>query len=1024
MVDLGPVALPTGELTFCFTDVEGSTVLLRRLGERYDAVIADHHRLLRESMAASGGTVVRTDGDAFFVVFQRATDAVAACADAQRVVADHPWPDGVALRVRMGLHTGEARLNTEGEYVGIAIHQAARISSAANGAQVLMSATTAAMAELPPSATSFRPVGSFRLKDFDEPVALVELAQPGSSPAPPRALPAAGHNLALRRTSFIGRWEELQLLGKLADACAVVTLVGPGGVGKTRLAVEFGGANASSFPDGVWFVDLSEADGDASLLGAVANAVGAHIGAGTDPSDAVLNAIGSRELLLVVDNCEHVLAPAAALIEDIVAVCPAVTVLATSRQRLEVPGERVLRLGPLGVAPEGTPAHDLGAFESARLFLDRAGLAAPASAEDAAAVVSICTSLDGLPLGIELAAARAPTLGLRTVASHLTEVVLQPGAGPEEPSARRQRTLRSTIRWSHELLSEDERCALERLSVFHGGFTMAASMSVLAHPPLEGGAVATLVASLVEQSLVEQDAEAGRFRLLGPVHAFASERFEQASTAAAVRDRHAAHFAGMARLDEDFDVLAPDGWVAPRQVDEANFLAALRHDPHDADERLALVVTVALLARAQGRWREGYDLVTDGLRRAEPGPVSPHLFGLACLVAADMGRRCGFFGDARERCGTAIDLAERAGDRSLAMNAHAGAAAAARVQGDRPAEGAHTERARELARELGGIHARRLDGFLGGRRASPEDAERAAAADLVSRAWRALRSGAHEVTRSLVGEAIAEGRRLGHRGIEARAQWALAELHDREGRPDEARAVLAETVELGLAAGPTGLGIALESYGKLMQLELARHDARAAREARSRVSELDVGRDGPEKLIHEHRVSGHLALVEGDPAGALEEFEQSLDLVRASGYREMEVRLLLLIGNAHVARGELSAAERAYEEAQAVATSLDRPDPVAVAAYNLALVDHRRSGEEKARSRLEDLVARESELPAWLSDLAAAELGALLRERGETDRAAGLLAAARANAEARRDQRCVDLCDGRAARFDAPVVER
>jgi predicted ATPase/class 3 adenylate cyclase/tetratricopeptide (TPR) repeat protein len=1038
---LTPV-LPTGELTFCFTDVEGSTVLLRRLGEQYDRVIATHHRLLRDAMASRGGTVVRTDGDAFFVVFERAADAVAACADAQEIVTAHPWPSGVALRVRMGLHTGPARLNSEGEYVGLAIHQAARIAAAANGGQVLLSAATAAQAGAPEGASSFRPVGAFRLKDFDESVALVELVRPGAPFAPPRALPAAGHNLALRRTSFVGRVEELELLASLAEQRAVVSLVGTGGVGKTRLAVEFGVTAATDFADGVWFVELTEVDGAERLHAAVAHALGAHVGVETDAVAAITNAVGSRRLLLILDSCEHVVADVAGLIEDLVAVCPSVVVLATSRQRLDVTGERVLRLGPLDVAPAGTAAQDLMAYEGTRLFLDRAGLSSALTPDDAAAVVTICASLDGLPLGVELAAARAPTLGVQTVSTHLHDVVLRTGDGTSETTtgARRRRTLQAAIRWSYELLTDDERCALERLSVFHGGFTIAACAAVLGHPPIDEATVPGLVAALVEKSLVEQDPNAGRFRLLGPVQAFASEAFDRCDRAAAVRDQHAAFYASATGLDdgpdEDLDLLFPEAWVLRRLCDEANFVAARSRVDDGSDAALQLDTTVALLTRAQGRFRHAYDLVNDSVRRADRRVASPRVYAAACLVASLLGRACGYFVQSLEHCATAVEIARNIGDLGLELDAHAFAQTAASVQGDVASSGVHEELARRIARELGGAATVRVDRYFTGGPAAGGDPDRASAMEDVRRARRAMRTGAHDEARALAEEAATAAARLGARAIEAFALWVLAELCTREEHHDEGRSLLDRAVALGLEGGPEQVGIALETYGRIMALELDRHEHQAMLDALARVQAIDVERDGPEKAIHEHRLLGELALDRGDASAALAGFERSLELARGSGYREMEVRLLLLIGNGRVVDGDLAGAARAYEEAVDLARRLERADTVAVLTYNLALVDHRSAEADRARDRLEGLVADGPDLPAWLAGLATLELGVLVSEAGDVERARSLLADALSGARSRRDRRCEQRCLEQLARLDggddgngagvfvAPIVER
>ena len=953
------VTLPTGELTFCFTDVEGSTALLRRLGERYDAVIADHHRLLRTSMAAAGGTVVRTDGDAFFVVFERAADAVRGCVQAQRAVAEHPWPAGVALRVRMGLHTGEARINSEGEYVGLAIHHAARIASAANGGQVLLSATTAAMADPPEGDAALRSVGAFRLKDFEEPVPLVELVHATAATAPPRAVPAAGHNLGRRRTSFVGRSTELVRLAESVRESAVVTIVGPGGVGKTRLVVEFGTQVAGEFRDGVWFVDLSEVDRADAVAASIAQVLGAGVDLAAGAGVAVRDAIGTRELLLILDNCEQVVVDVADVVAGIVGVCPAVVVVATSRQPLGVAGERVLRLGTLAIPSSAVAADELRTYDATRLFLERAGLDGRLADDDATGVAAICSHLDGLPLGIELAAARVSTLGVRTVAALL----------------ERERTLSETIRWSYELLDVEERVALERLSVFHASFTLDDCTAVLAHPPLDRADVPVLVAALVDKSLVERDPDTDRFRLLRPVHGFARERFDASETAPAIHALHASYYTEAASVTDGFDVLRYGPWVERRRSDEANFEAARDHVAPDEEAALELACALALLLRRRGLVRPAYDLLAEALDGTDAACVRPLVLGVAALVHARLASACGFFTVAAGRCREALEIARHTDDRSLELDAHAVASGVATIQGDVRTAAAHAELARGLARESGETAALRLERFLAGP-TSGLDTDRTDLPGVLRRAREAMRSGSHDLARALAQRAADDAARLGVQGGEVSGRLVLAELHAREDRFDEARRLLDEAVEIGLAGGPTALPMALESLGHVMALELRRHDHHAVREALARAQSLDVGRDGPEKAAHEHRILGDLDLDQGDAATALVHYGHALELCGRHGYREMELRLRIRIGNAHVAAGDLDAAEESYRQARDLAAELGRTDTAFVVDYDLAVADAHRGNAAAARRRLQALVASAAELPAWLAQLAARQLEA------------------------------------------------
>ena len=469
--------LPAGLITFLFTDVEGSTRLNRTLGYgAYEELLAAHHAIIRAAVGGQGGVEVRTEGDGFFCVFADASAALAACLAAQLAVRAHPWPAAAEVRVRMGVHTGEAEPGGD-DYIALAVNQAARVVAAAHGGQVLVSdATRLLVGERLPAEASLQPLGRYRLKDFSEPVLLHQLLHrglPSDFPAL-RTLPAAAHNVPAQATLFVGRQTALAELAKLVTSRRLVSVLGAGGVGKTRLATELVPMVVSSFADGVWLIELARLGRGDDVASEVAATLGVRAEAERDAVDTVADALADKRLLLILDNCEHVLDSTSRLVERMIARCPEVSVLTTTREPLGVRGEQRFPLAPLTV-PAGVNA-DPEASEAVALFVDRARAVLPAFdlTQDRDAVVEICGRLDGLPLAIELAAARAAAIPLVHIAARLDHrfTVLKQsyrGALPHHE------TLRGSIAWSHDLLDPEEQALVRRLAVFTGEFDLEAA---------------------------------------------------------------------------------------------------------------------------------------------------------------------------------------------------------------------------------------------------------------------------------------------------------------------------------------------------------------------------------------------------------------------------------------------------------------------------------------------------------------------------------------------------------------------
>lgn len=509
----GSPDLPAGFVSFVFTDIEGSTRLLRDGPDGYDALLDLHDAVLRAVWARHHGYVVGTEGDSFLVAFARPTDAVTAVADAQRSVTATSWPGRLPVRIRAGVHTGYALPNA-GAYRALALHQAARVTAAAHGGQALVSDDTVRRLEGVPDDVLVEPVGRFRLRDFDEPVLLHRVRGDGIPlvATAPRVRPADGHNLVVPSTSLVGREGDVVAVAALLDPSRLVTLIGPGGVGKTRLAVEIALGAVPQWPDGVWFVDLAPVTTAAGVASAVAGAVGAPSAPGRDPWDDVCEFVRGRRMLVVLDNCEHLVEAVAKAVLGLTDRSADTGVLATSRVPLGLRIERAYRLGPL------VGASDPGV----ELFLQRAAVTADL---DRRSVAELVDELDGLPLAIELAAARTTALSAADILARLRSTMsVLTSRDPALPE--RQRSLDRLLDWSFDLLDVPARSVLLQLGAFAGGFDLASAEALCGSAEVPRDDVAELLWSLMDQSLVVGEAAAGttRFRLPATVRSYTRDR--------------------------------------------------------------------------------------------------------------------------------------------------------------------------------------------------------------------------------------------------------------------------------------------------------------------------------------------------------------------------------------------------------------------------------------------------------------------------------------------------------------------
>jgi predicted ATPase/class 3 adenylate cyclase len=543
---VGPV--PTGTLTFLFTDIENSTELWDQHPGRMREALERHDRILQDVMAAHGGFVFSHGGDGVAVAFQRAGDAVAAAVEAQRVLLGEPWPSELALRVRMGVHTGEAD-ERDSDYFGPPLNRAARLMSAAHGGQILASATTAEML-WSMAGIELVDQGSLELRGISEPMHAFGVGAEGVPwiEREPRPVSLPRGNLPVPVDEWFGSVAELRRRVMNLPHRRLVTITGPGGVGKTRMALEGAALAADQFRDGVWMVELAPVAEPSSVALAVASTLSIQPQGDVSVVETIAAWLRGRRLLLVLDNCEHVLAAVRDLATAIVSRCPTVTVLATSREPLGVAGERVFPLAGLGTA------------DAVDLFFDRASAVDDTvnlSGEDLGAVAAICEDLDGIPLAIELAAARLRSLTPTEVLQRLGDQLrLLHSTG--HTLSERHRTLRATVDWSYQLLTGDERLLFDRLSLFAGSFDVSAVEAICAGPPLDDAGVFDLVASLVEKSMVVADrgADGTRYRLLETLRQFAAEHLDQAVDE--LRQGHLNHYVDVAQ--ETYRL-----WVSARQ---------------------------------------------------------------------------------------------------------------------------------------------------------------------------------------------------------------------------------------------------------------------------------------------------------------------------------------------------------------------------------------------------------------------------------------------------------------------------
>ena len=974
------------DLTFLLTDVEGSTAIWERAPEEMRAALARHDEIIRGAVGRLGGEhkPARGEGDSHFAVFRSPADAVNCATQIQRALAAETWPEGAELSVRIGIHSGSAETRG-GDYYGATVNRAARLRAIAHGGQTVMSAQVANRARpLADPDAELRDRGDHRLRDLEEPLRVFELVHAGlRRDFPPlKSLDGRRHNLPIQLTSFIGRDDEIAMVTKLlAEGGRLVTIAGSGGIGKTRLSLQIASELIDEYPDGVWLVELANITDPIRVPQEINAALG--VTSENDPLDDLVAFLSSRSALILLDNCEQVVAGAARVVDGLVPECPGVVVLATSREPLGVPGEKILRLAGM---PTPDDEHDrLSELSPAvQLFAERAQTVEHGfvlADDNRAAVVRICRRLDGLPLAIELAAARVRVLSPHQIDERLEDRFGLLTGGPRTRDARQQ-TMRAAIDWSHDLLSPDETALFRRLSVFAGGCTLDAVEAVCARPPVARSAVIDVLGGLVDKSLVvaEPAKDERRYRMLESIRLYAVERLAAAGELAGMKDAHLLWVTARTAVPPAVGQDRAAASVAVFREEADNVRSALDHAVKtDPAAGLVLMWNTMEAWDSYSHFKEGLGRVRDLLER-HVDRDAPRLFGLSLLGI--LARLQGDVDLARLALEEAVEIArERQHDERLVANLVV-LGSLSHLDGRVPEGEACLEEAEQVARKAEDLSS--LAYVLTGRArmAMERDAARSVALfEEALRLRRDLRDGHHVQT-------LLEN---------------LTSMYERQGRVPEARAAAQEAKELATAAGDEESVTALAlSLGRIAQDEGRFEEAEACfREVLTLAREKDMpneegfawallgensralknltaakdcysrSRDCFDRAGNVVTVSflsgnlGHIALEEGDLDQARELARSALRIAIETETMSGVVEFLELMAEVETADGRFDTAVRIFgaadelrQEVGAARDLVDQPDyDRAIAAAQAALPEEEyaalwRSGQSEGAAAL------------------------------------------------------------------------
>jgi predicted ATPase/class 3 adenylate cyclase len=822
--------LPAGTITFLLTDIEGSARLWETSPEAMEVALQRHDRLLAEVIEGHGGTVIhsRGEGDSFFAVFRSALSAVEAAGICQLRLGREVWPTGSALRVRMGLHTGEARVRGGDHLDYTPINRCARVRAAGHGGQVLLTKTTRDLvAGSLGGGFGLKELGEFRLRDLVEPELIYQLTHaelPADFP-PIHTVAERTGNLPLQLSSFIGRIRELEQTTAAVEEARLVTLTGAGGVGKTRLALQVAGQVAARFGDGAWLCELAPVRDPAAVDAAVAAVFSVTAPAGLSTSEALVEFLRGKQLLLVLDNCEHLLDGAAALAGVLHRSCERLVILATSREGLAIEGERLVPVPPLAVPGADADLTAITQAEAVQLFAERGAAVKPefvVTAENAAAVAGVVWRLDGIALAIELAAARLAAMTPAELARRLERSFAVLAAGWRGTLPHHQ-TLRATIDWSYQLLTEPEQRLLVRLAVFAGGCTLDAAETVCGGDGIDPDTVFELVASLVARSLVvtEEHGPYTRYRLLETIREYGAERLDEAGDTERWQARHAEYYVGVLQQIRHHDRREEVFWAVRLSAEQDNLVAAWSWaiDTRNIDTAFSILAGFA----PTEIWHR-YPLLLDGEPALElPGAAAHPGYALALAVSAMFASNRADVTVTEELCRRAAEANERRDSHDWRVEE---TICAARINIAFTA-GAFADAAR-LAERAAGLA--RAGGDLAD--ASLQLGIAAAGHVFVGDAPRAV---------PLAREALTLARQIGDPTLIATALLEVGAAVV-ETDPQQARACLRESLELSTAFGYQGaldlawaVGIAFFLNDQTLTLELGRSAIHALQRGGDRI---------------------------------------------------------------------------------------------------------------------------------------------------------------------------------------------
>jgi predicted ATPase/class 3 adenylate cyclase len=703
--------MPAGTVTFLFTDIEGSTKLWEAHPQVMGATLARHDALARETIARANGHVFKTVGDAFCAAFATAGDALAAALQVQLALDAEPWPEGTPIKVRMALHTGAVETR-DSDYFGQTLNRVARLLSTGYGGQTLLSQTAYDLCrDSLPDAASLRDLGAHQLKDLARPEHVYELQHPrlrGDFP-PIHTLSTHPNNLPQQLTSFIGREDQIAEVCALLRKTRLLTLTGSGGSGKTRLGLQVAADSLEAFQDGAWLVELAPLTEPGLVADAVATVLKVKEQPGKPIIQTLIEHLGQRRLLLVLDNCEHLLVDCAKVADALVRQCPGVKILASSREALGTAGEQMYRVPSLSL-PDRKAAQTpetLSSYESVQLFIDRALLVRTdfrVTNKNAAALASLCHHLEGIPLAIELAAARVRSLGVEEIDGKLDQR-FRLLTGGSRTALPRQQTLRALIDWSYDLLDDREQRLLQRLSVFAGGWTQEAAEKVGAGEAIEAWDIFDLLTSLSDKSLVvsEQMDRCSRYRLLETVRQYAREKLTDSGAGEAVRERHRDYYLALAE-EANPKLIGADqaDWLQRLEQEHENLRAGLNWSVVEAASGGGLRLCGALQRfwLTRGHLAEGWQWCVRILEKAGNADRTPER-AKALNAAGALASYLGDFPAARARYGESLAIQREAGDRKGVAISLSNLGALALDEGDFVSARALQEESLAIAREVG-----------------------------------------------------------------------------------------------------------------------------------------------------------------------------------------------------------------------------------------------------------------------------------------------------------------------------------